>query len=395
MKKLVAFLLSFLIIVLPVAAMANTTDTSIISLYELKLLTSDFVLTNINNTEQCTWNTDMVAKETPLYDFDGRIVAYYVALFNADNSPNGYIVVNASVQNPIVLEYAFDTSHKEINNTGKVYYATSGAFFSESSVQKRLISSRDNSSIVIDDGTSEKMRDLWSDMNCENIPAKSHLQSLKNSIVNSEKHIATRTGADWGMITTLPYSSWEDQDSLLNYASGAPYFIMDEFSGTNHCGSIAALNVLKYYQTRLGSTLIKPNPNTAFNYLYQNTGNGSLTTPSNMQSALNSYIADRKSSGYLSSNIGISILPYYVNHFSRIKSCINGGKMPLLYIWKDNAFMQAHWINILAYYLHSNGTCYIRILNQWDSDVNHYYLLKTSTGTNSNVGYIVSVQITD
>lgn len=395
MKKLIALLLSFLIIVLPVAAMANTTDTSIISLYELKLLTSDFVLTNINNTEQCTWNTDMAAKETPLYDFDSKIVAYYVALFNADNSPNGYIVVNASVQNPIVLEYAFDTGHKEINNTGKVYYATSGAFFSESSVQKRLISSRDNSSIVIDDGTSEKMRDLWSDMNCENIPAKAHLQSLKNSIVNSEKNITTREGADWGMITTLPYSSWEDQDSLLNYASGAPYYRTYDFSGSNHCGAVAALNVLKYYQTRLGSTLIKPNVNTAFNYLYQNTGNGSLTTPSNMQSALNSYIADRKSSGYLSSNIGISILPYYVNHFSRIKSCINGGKMPLLYIWKDNAFMQAHWINILAYYLHSNGTCYIRILNQWDSDVNHYYLLKTSTGTNSNLGYIVSVQITD
>lgn len=78
---MIAFLLSFLIIVLPMVAMANTAETSIISLYELKLLTSDFVLTNINSTEQCTWNTAMVAREIPLYDFDGKIVAYYVALF--------------------------------------------------------------------------------------------------------------------------------------------------------------------------------------------------------------------------------------------------------------------------------------------------------------------------
>lgn len=391
---MIAFLLSFLIIVLPMVAMANTAETSIISLYELKLLTSDFVLTNINSTEQCTWNTAMVAREIPLYDFDGKIVAYYVALFNADNLPNGYIVVNASVQNPIVLEYAFNTSHKEINNTDKVYYATSGVFFSGNPAQKRVILSRDNSSIVIDNDTSEKMRNIWSDVNCENISAKAHLQSLKNSVVNSENNIITRGEADWGIITTLPYSSWEEQDSLLNYASGAPYYKTSSFSGTNHCGAVAALNVLKYYQTRLGSTLIKPDVNTTFNYLYQNTGNGSLTTPSNMQSALNGYIADRKSNGYLSSNISISVSQYYVNHFSRIKSCINGGKMPLLYIWKDNAFAQAHWINILAYYLHSNGTCYIRILNQWNSDVNHYYLLKTSTGTNDNVGTIVSVQIT-
>lgn len=153
---MIAFLLSFLIIVLPMVAMANTAETSIISLYELKLLTSDFVLTNINSTEQCTWNTAMVAREIPLYDFDGKIVAYYVALFNADNLPNGYIVVNASVQNPIVLEYAFNTSHKEINNTDKVYYATSGVFFSGNPAQKRVILSRDNSSIVIDNDTSEK-----------------------------------------------------------------------------------------------------------------------------------------------------------------------------------------------------------------------------------------------
>lgn len=87
--------------------------------------------TNIYNTKDCTWNTAMMARETPLYGMNDEIVAFYVAFDNADGTPNGYLVVNASPPNPSVMEYAFATAHNEISVNQTNYYATMGVYLTK------------------------------------------------------------------------------------------------------------------------------------------------------------------------------------------------------------------------------------------------------------------------
>ena len=77
-------------------------------------------MTNIKNDAKCTWNTQMLATETPLYGPKDELVAFYVAFHNSDGSPNGYLVINASPLNPCILEYAFDTGHEAITSSKKI-----------------------------------------------------------------------------------------------------------------------------------------------------------------------------------------------------------------------------------------------------------------------------------
>lgn len=73
----------------------------------------------------------MMARETPLYGMNDEIVAFYVAFDNAGGTPNGYLVVNASPQNPSVMEYAFATAHNEISVNQTNYYATMGIYLTK------------------------------------------------------------------------------------------------------------------------------------------------------------------------------------------------------------------------------------------------------------------------
>ena len=59
------------------------------------------------------------------------------------------------------------------------------------------------------------------------------------------------------------------------------------------------MNVLVYYGARLNYPLIKPDKNSAYSYLFTNTGSSAPTVPAKLRSALTSYISNRKSSGQL------------------------------------------------------------------------------------------------
>ena len=133
MKKALSMIIAAIMLfsMLSVCVYAQETSNDLISRTDIQLLTSDFVLANIAGNPDCTWKTNMQAIETPLFNTDDGIVAYYVAFDNIDGTPNGYLVINASAQNPSVLEYAFGTAHDDLVPYGRTYYSTLGDYFTK------------------------------------------------------------------------------------------------------------------------------------------------------------------------------------------------------------------------------------------------------------------------
>jgi len=399
MKKIVSVILAVILIMIPMTSLAKEVPESLITVSDLQIITSDFVMANIYNNENCTWNTSMKAKETPLYGMDDNINSYYVAFNNEDGTPNGYLVVNASVNNPSVLEYAFGTKHEEIAEGKKNYYATFGTYLTKEFDQEKncdVFKSKGETLSLVSQA-KDKINGLWKKINKKNDQAVIQLKKRKDnaamcSLSTSIMASTTNLNSEWNILTSLPSGSWSSYDILSSCSLGVPYYTTYEFSNyTNHCGATAAINVLKYYGARLSYDFIKPNKESAFNYLYVNTGNGNLTLPTTLLSGLNSYIKNRKNNGYLPSNVQITTYQYTDLYYNNMKSCINNGKMPMMNIWSG---LNSHWVNIVAYYLYSNGNCYVRIINNWDNDINKYYLFQTGYEINGLIGSLIAAKIT-
>lgn len=60
-------------------------------------------------------------------------------------------------------------------------------------------------------------------------------------------------------------------------------------------------------------------------------------------------------------------------------------------IWSG---LESHWINLLGYYNYSDGNCYVRVLNNWQGDINRFYVFQTGYTVNGNIGALISARIT-
>lgn len=394
MKKTLSMILALIMLLsmLSVCVYAQDMSKDQISRTDIQLLTSDFVLANITGNPDCTWKTNMQAIETPLFNTDDSIVAYYVAFDNIDGTPNGYLVINASAQNPSVLEYAFGTAHDDLVPNGRTYYATLGDYFTKDEL------ARSKTRVLSETKQSLNIENVWDTINTINYSAQARLSALRSyasenvSVLNG---INSRSTNSWGISTSLPSGTWTSNDALTNCAAGVPYYTTDLFASnhTNHCGATAAINVLKYYGARLNYNFVVPGVASAFDYLYANSGNGGPTLPAGLIRTLKNYVSNRKSAGTIASTTAITTEQYteYGTYRSKMISCINNGKMPLLMIWSTQG---AHWVNVVAYYTYSNGNTYVRIIDNWNTDINRYYVFESAYVFNENIGGMISVKIT-
>ena len=405
-KKTVCLLLIVLMVfaLAPTAGLAAGEDA--LSTADIQLLVSDFVQSNINDNADCTWNLDMTAKETPLYDTNDKVAAYYVALSNPGGKPNGYVVVNASPENPAILEYAFDCGHEELAQNGKTYYGTMGMFLTKAQSKARsgevyLYHGQEISAKEV----SGQMESVWESMNKKDAEAQAVLKDLKAYAKQESRTtdqdimiLMDNSPAGWGILNIPNPSNKKILSSdFLSKATTTTYHYMEEkeFSNyQNHCGTIASLNILKYYDTRLNYRLIKPSKTKAAEYLYKNTGNGGATTPTKIPSAIKSYIADRKKSGSIADSVTVSSGQCTTknSYLSNMKSCIKNGRMPLMNIW--NGMTQSHWINIIGYYTYADDSTYVRVLDNWDKTTNHYYQFYANGTLNTRIGALINVKIT-
>lgn len=408
-KKTVCMLLAVLMVfaLAPTAGLAAGEDA--LSTADIQLLVSDFVQSNINDNEDCTWNLDMTAKETPLYDTNDKVAAYYVALSNTGGKPNGYVVVNASPKNPAILEYAFDCGHEELAQNGKTYYGTMGMFLT------RAQSNAKDGGVYLYHGqeipakeVSGQMESVWESMNKRNAKAQAVLKDLKayakQEPLKNDQDIAMPmdTSAEWGLLPSNAQlgKTLKASDALLKYPNVEPYAYMGEFSDPkynskykNHCGATAALNILKYYGVRLNYNLIRPTKDKTMEYLYKNTGNGGLTLPTKLKAVVPSYIADRKKSGSIAQSVTVSTAVYgeKTTYLSNMKACVKNGKMPLMNIYHGG---QSHWINIVEWRTYTNGITYVRVVDNWNKKANHYYIFQSDNTVNALIGAMISVKIT-
>ena len=393
MKRLISMILSIIMVlmVLPGIALAtNETERHVISTEEVKLIVSNHVLTCIANDENCTWTINDKCTTTNLYGLDDRIVAFLVSIVGQDHTDNGYVVVCASTNNPCILEYGYAGETPNLSR-GNTYYSTMGLYYG-----------LDGSTLVnLTDGSKHSIKDMkeqfdttWSSVQNVNNASKAQLELLKSDM---STQIADRGSGSWGLITSLPSGTWDDDDALTGCALPS-YYGTDDFSGTNHCGPTSGMNVLTYYKSRTGFNLLELDSsegfgsiNSIFSYLYRNMGNGNATLPTSYRSALKDYISTRKANNTSWSSVSISQASQNIT-YSNLKSNINGGRMPYLVIWNG---LEAHYINPVAYYLFSgSNNVYVRVIDNWGNGIYRYYLFRTGSVNNSAITHMGYVQIT-
>lgn len=133
MKKIFsAFFAAVLIIgTMTVSVGAYEQKTADFDSLDLYIASQLFINDTVNaGQSDVTWDETTQMDETvPLYDLDAAIRAYYVSLTDRENNPTGYLVVNASREAPVVLEFSFTGSLPFDAQSSKVCYGGNGLYF--------------------------------------------------------------------------------------------------------------------------------------------------------------------------------------------------------------------------------------------------------------------------
>jgi len=102
MKKILAILLSLcMIITSTIIATAEEVPMEKEEMTALDVMVAAYRVLSSENAGEDIWSTiEGIKRYEPLYDSNGDVIAHYMS-FN----PEGYIIINNNVNNPIALEF--------------------------------------------------------------------------------------------------------------------------------------------------------------------------------------------------------------------------------------------------------------------------------------------------
>lgn len=366
MKKIISTLLamSLILIGMPFSVNASSSIINPMNMQQLKVAASYFVWNNIKTDKECVWdNNTNFMKPIPLYDSNENIISYYIKTIDGNGCVNGYLVVNSSYDNPCVLEYGYGEDEGNTIDTcrssssSKVQYKTMGLYNADTIKTRAKNGSTTDAEVL----------------NFLNSP-DAKMQKIVDSIFSTL--VTTRVdNEDFGIInlSDLPSSGLSSVDDINGYINCTWAVMSDAPDLDDHCGPTSGTNVLKYYQSILGTTFVTNNNNT-ITALHgkMNTG-GAGTTRSNYGSGLSLYVN--------------KTFPKYQATFtlanaswSTLKRNVNNNKMTAIYLWAQNPLNGAHYVNVIGYREYKGlGKNYARILNNWERTNGKYILFTTST----------------
>ncbi|MBE5851994.1 MAG: hypothetical protein E7299_03435 [Lachnospiraceae bacterium] len=361
MKKILAILLSLcMIITSTIIATAEEVPMEKEEMTALDVMVAAYRVLSSENAGEDIWSTiEGIKRYEPLYDSNGDVIAHYMS-FN----PEGYIIINNNVNNPIALEFnacgSYDDEMTSIKQQKKV--VTYMAVDNEDNNEQQNEILKDRLETV---NTLEK--EIHSEIKNQLMTEKA-VTKKSSDIFSAEKVSLATIRSSYGIFDSsdLPSGTYTT-GNLPNFYSVGTWGTTGEFSGINgaddHCGATGAFNVVNYYRTRLSYNNLFVNGSdrdATFEAIHENIGNGPVTF-SQITSGLSPYVRG--------TGKGLTYMP--ASYYSDIKEYIDAGKMCLVLL-VSSSYDEAHYVNVIGYREYSGGVQYLRIVDNWNNNTNKY-----------------------
>lgn len=353
---------------------------------QLQVAASYFFWRVVTDDPDTVWRPDNDFQEPiPLYDNNDEIIAYYIKTVDSQKAVNGYMIVDAFIDNPCVLEYGYGESANTIdsfraNSTSKVYYGLSGTFSSSKCANVTMAESHTNMSA---DNRTIDMVSLLSEKN-------SKLHNTIMEVYNEKFSTPARsTKSTWGIIEwgDMPSGSYTTANlSSLPYVS--TWATTSNSSLSNNCGPTSGTNMLLHYGALFESSFIQSSYGNTISELYSYMGTNSVsgTGPYGYGQGIRDYIAHY----YPSRTVAFNIYNSY--SWETLKLNIGSNKIVAAYLWSSTIINGAHYVNYIGWRHYSDGSNYVRITDQWNTDDDRFILYDSSH--TSLVEKVVKVAIT-
>lgn len=297
-----------------------------------------------------------------LYGIDGDVVAFYVSFY-----PKGYVIVNNNRDYPVAIEFGqhdnqsirniLDSSNVGQTNRRICYISPS---FSVDLDELGHRYNKEQLDVLI---SSSELNYFYYNLSLENIEEKTVHNDLRNIYMSlQDKDIHTQGSGIYNFI------HWDNMPSGSYSAgwvpfSGVTWGTTSEFSGEDHCGTVAAFNVIAYYARVFNTSLMKNSSRTqTFSDLYSRIGKGPALW-SDVRNGLNGYVSSR----------GFNFHNSSVSSFSGIKTATSEQRVCMLLM--TSAINNWHWVISVGWREYSStGTRYVRIVNGWHSNADYFFI---------------------
>ncbi|MBR5949218.1 MAG: hypothetical protein IKZ82_11340 [Clostridia bacterium] len=311
-----------------------------------------------NNSDEAVFVTDIV----PLYDFEKKVVAYYLTF-----SSDCYAVVVNNKNNPAIIEFGEGVNRRidELHNMdvdAKLIYCSPIEVFDE-----KYIATLSNKEIK----GIQSIFERYPDIEQENQELSAEISARRKEMLKNGAFHHTKGSGDFGFFypADLPTNDYYTASTIPRaittdwVTTGAVWELAE-----NHCGAVAATNLVLYFATR-GKTNLKINNSKidTFIAVHNIVGNGPTFA---IAAKTSNYFSNR---GYSLSYCGID-----VSDFQNIKTATMH-EHPFAMLLAET-LLSWHWVIGVGwrdYYRISQR--FIRINDGWSNNVNVYY--KPETGS--------------
>lgn len=341
---------------------------------QLQVAESYFFWRVVNDDPNTVWSSDNDFQEPiPLYNEEDEIIAYYIKTVNNKKVVNGYMVVDAFIDNPCVLEYGYGECANiidsfRIDSNSKIYYGLSGAFSDSKNSNTAITESHTVASI------NEQPIDLISLLSQKNSKLHNTIMEIYNE--RFTYHSRSNTLSDWGIIrlANMPSGSYTSAN-LYRISLISTWAKTGDATGlSGHCGPTSGTNMLLYYGTLLECDFTQSTYAETISELYSYMGTNSFsgTGPYGYGQGIRDYMAEY----FPSRTVVFDIYNSY--SWETLKSNIVSNKVVAAYLWSSNIVNGAYYINYVGWRTYSDGSNYVRITDQWYTDDDRFILYDSS-----------------
>lgn len=353
----------------------------------------------LSEEEGSIWDKNSYISEAiPLYGYDESIIAYYVGIY-----PDGYMIINANINNPEMLEYSYtndlhETFSSAMNENQKIYYCGGLTYLIKNDIQSYslddasylLVGAYDEERTISSDQYKDKFDDLSDTLSLTNTAKKNALTEWVTFINNNniDTNPYSRSGVvNYNIIgaSALPTSSYSYgilygcSPNNIDYVN---YYMFGEYDYVrNHCSTVSVTNMLAYYARYYSDYSLSQDNDaveTFFTIYDDYLGTGPVWEDA-YREGLTSYL-------YYETQYSVSYGDVLTS-WSTLKENFgyySGGKNRMIYLliwdwdWDENF---AHYVNGVGYREYTTGEKYVRIFDGWYDDIDKYISWSILTST--------------
>lgn len=286
----------------------------------------------------------------PLYDLNGKTVAYYLRL-----SDDVYGVVNNNLNNPAMIEFGEGDNpliREILDNNANPHIIYNNPF-----------SLYDLNSEATTTRSRQQEPDLYTcypELKTDDAELAEFHAQQRAAVDNSRIGAATYGDGDYGFVdwNSMPSGSYTADNLPM---SGWSWVVTGDFNdiANNHCGATAVTNLALYFSSKGYSGLKKGSNRDTFIAVHNVVGDGPKMT-----------IADDAEAYF--SNSGYSLNYSSIGTYDSYKKAIRAERPCGILL--ANGIVDWHWILGVGYRHYFTGDQqYMRIMDGWNRDVNRFY----------------------